>query len=89
MQLVAQHSGKCAEGRNNGSPSVRNQIRQWTCSGGSNQHWSREDMVGGYFRLRNVDSNLCMDVVGASTNDGADIQQVACNNTFSQQFCEN
>ncbi len=42
-----------------------------SCNGSTRQQFRMESAGGGYYRIRNVNSNRCMDVAGASTSDGA------------------
>ncbi|MBI1293408.1 hypothetical protein GC175_00435 [bacterium] len=53
----------------------------WDCLGFDNQimNWSGDALIIKY-------SNKCVDVSGASTNNGANIQQWSCNGTGAQNF---
>jgi Ricin-type beta-trefoil lectin domain-like len=82
--LQANHSRKCAIvlddtpqfSQNNGAP-----ISQWTCDLGNplaNFLWHQRPAGGGYFYIVNKASNKCMQVDGASNDDGATISQWDC-----------
>jgi len=58
-------------------------LNVWSCNGGGNQKW---ESVNGAFRTQN---NLCIDVAGGSTADGAPIQIAACSGNAAQQFVLN
>ena len=57
-----------------------------TCTGTANQRFRPESMGGGFFRLRNELSRLCVDVSGASTADGAAVIEFACGTQINQQW---
>lgn len=57
-----------------------------TCTGTANQRFRPESMGGGFFRMRNELSGLCVDVSGASTADGAAIIEFACGTQTNQQW---
>jgi hypothetical protein len=56
----------------------------WPCHTGDNQRWYLEEVPQGsfvdgiYFLVRSVHSGKCLDVRGASTQDGADVIQWDC-----------
>ncbi len=87
ITLVAQHSGKCLDVAN-ASTANGAAIQQYTCNGSAGQQWTREDMGGGYFRLRSRLSNRCVDVSGASTADGGTLVQWDCHTGSNQQVRE-
>jgi len=43
-------------------------------------------MGSGFFQIRNVKSNKCVDIAGRSTADGASVQQWSCSGGTNQQF---
>src|SRR5690606_30237466 len=55
----------------------------WSCHGGANQRWHyRQDGT-----LRSLtDTGQCLDVAGAKTAAGTDIQVYQCNGSSAQQF---
>jgi hypothetical protein len=55
-------------------------IDQGDCGGGG------DALPNGTYELRAVHSDKCLDVAGAGTGDGANIQQYACNGTNAQRF---
>jgi hypothetical protein len=57
-----------------------------TCDGSTRQQWRFESMGSGYYRVRNVASNKCLDVEGASTAIGARIVQWPCTTANNQQW---
>lgn len=62
---------------------------QATCGTGTSQQWTKEDMGGGYYRLRSRYSGKCADVTGASTSDGTAIIQYTCGTGTNQQWSDN
>ncbi len=42
--------------------------------------------LAGRYTIKSVNSNLCMDVSGAGTGNGVNIQQYGCNKTAAQSF---
>ena len=46
-------------------------VVQWACNGGDNQTWNVEPALDGYSRVIARHSGKCLDVSGASTDDGA------------------
>jgi len=59
---------------------------QWACNGGTNQQWRVQDLGTGYVNVIARHSNKCLDVSGASTADGAQIQQWTCTGGTNQQW---
>ena len=83
--LVGVQSKKCVGVVDNSTASeARFEIR--TCAGIASQRFRPERMFGGFFRMRNELSGLCMDVRGVSQSDGAEIIQFACSNGANQQW---
>ncbi|MET0492956.1 MAG: ThuA domain-containing protein [Actinoplanes sp.] len=61
-------------------------IQTWTYSGGNNQQWQQVAEADGYYHLVNRNSGKCLDVPAASTADGVQLVQYACNGTAAQSF---
>jgi hypothetical protein len=61
-------------------------IQTWTYGGGLNQQWQAVAEAGGYYHFVNRNSGKCLDVPAASTADGVQLVQYACNGTAAQSF---
>ena len=61
-------------------------ILQWPYWGGSNEIWNATQTSDGYYNIIPLNSQKCMDVRGASQNDGAAIQQYTCWNGDDQKW---
>ncbi|GAA0585388.1 RICIN domain-containing protein [Streptomyces crystallinus] len=61
-------------------------IQLWTYGGGANQQWKPVEEAAGTYHFVNRNSGKCLDVPGASTADGARMQQYACNGSTAQSF---
>ncbi|MBL7259399.1 ThuA domain-containing protein [Paractinoplanes lichenicola] len=61
-------------------------IQTWAYGGGANQQWRPVDEGGGYYHYVNRGSGKCLDVPAASTADGVQLVQYACNGTGAQSF---
>jgi hypothetical protein len=61
-------------------------VQLWTYAGGNNQQWQAVEQAGGTYRFVNRHSGKCLDVPGASTGDGVQLQQYTCNGTAAQSF---
>ena len=61
-------------------------IQLWSYSNGLNQQWLPVEEADGAYHLVNRNSGKCLDVPGASTNDGLQLQQYTCNGTAAQSF---
>jgi beta-glucanase (GH16 family) len=61
-------------------------VQLWAYGGGTNQQWLPESMGTGIYRFRARNSNRCLDVPGASTASGLQLQQYDCNGTAAQSF---
>ncbi|MBW3538129.1 RICIN domain-containing protein [Candidatus Parcubacteria bacterium] len=84
-QLVAKHSGKCADvvpNSNNGA-----NIHQWACHTGDNQRFDLKTVAGSYYKYKLVakHSGKCVDV-NPRLDDGAGIYQWACHAGANQTF---
>ena len=61
-------------------------IQLWAYGNGNNQQWQPVEESDGAYHLVNRNSGKCLDVPGASTVDGVQLQQYACNGTAAQSF---
>lgn len=83
--IVGVQSNKCVGVIDSSTASLaRLEIR--TCSGIASQRFRPEAMGGGFFRMRNELSGLCLDVSGASLADGGALIQFACGTGLNQQW---
>jgi polyhydroxybutyrate depolymerase len=82
--IVGVQSNKCVGVVNNSTSVQRIEIR--TCAGIASQRFRPEPVGGGFFRLRNELSGLCMDVSEISLTAGAPVLQFACNTGLNQQW---
>ncbi|WP_125773315.1 RICIN domain-containing protein [Antribacter gilvus] len=80
QSLTARHSGRCADITSaSGSPGA--QLKQWDCNGGGNQKfWFKATSTSGYYNLRPMHSNLCLQE-NANT-----VTQEACGSGTNQQW---
>jgi beta-glucanase (GH16 family) len=65
---------------------VKVQVWSFGGNGGRNQQWRPEWLGGGRWRFRARHSGRCLDVPGASTAAGVQLQQWDCNGTGAQSF---
>jgi hypothetical protein len=85
--LVNQGSGLCMD-ENDWTTVSAAQFQQWSCNGGTNQHYTFVPTAAGsgtYF-IQPMTPDYCLDVSGASTASGAAIIQYPCNYNSNQQF---
>ena len=70
------------------SPNTDNGARvdQYTYNGNAWQQWQFQDAGSGYWRIISRNSGKCLDVVSASTADGAELVQYTCGTGTNQQF---
>jgi beta-glucanase (GH16 family) len=63
-------------------------VQLWSIggNGGSNQQWKPVSLGNGYFKFVARHSGRCLDVPGASTANGVQLQQWDCNGTGAQAF---
>jgi hypothetical protein len=61
-------------------------IQTWTYGGGLNQQWQAVAEGAGSYHFVNRNSGKCLDVPAASTADGVQLVQYACNGTAAQSF---
>lgn len=85
VNLVARHSGKCADVVN-GSTGNGAELVQYTCGTGTNQRFSVVDVGGGYVQLVARHGGRCVDVSNWSTADGIVLAQYTCHVGTNQQF---
>jgi len=89
--VVNLHSNKCLDvtGR---STANGVHIQQWTCNGGTNQEWYPKVVgtfpAGDIYNMVNLNSGKCLDVTGASTANGAIVEQWPCNGGTNQKWFE-
>jgi hypothetical protein len=89
-KLVNRTSGLCLDVPNL-SLTDGVQVQQYTCNGGLNQRWLRvhdtgTNPIAGPVTIVSENSGSCLDVRGASTMDGAAIQQYHCHFGPDQQW---
>jgi len=68
-------------GATNGTP-----IQIWQFGGGTNQQWQPEALGNGFFKFVGRASGRCLDVPGASTANGVQLQLYDCNGTGAQAW---
>ena len=61
-------------------------IQTWQYGGGTNQQWQAVSLGNGYYKFIARNSGLCLDVPGASTSNGVQLQQYTCNGTTAQSW---
>jgi beta-glucanase (GH16 family) len=63
-------------------------VQLWSIggNGGTNQQWKPVSLGNGYFKFVARHSGRCLDVPGASTANGVQLQQWDCNGTAAQAF---
>lgn len=57
-----------------------------SCSKGAGQQFKFEDLGNGYFRIRNPNSNKCLDDWNFSTANGSEIRIYTCTGNSNQSF---
>ncbi|MFJ8024567.1 RICIN domain-containing protein [Streptomyces sp. NPDC096311] len=76
-ELVNVKSGKCLQ--ISGASTADGAVAvQSTCTGASQQLWTKAAVIGGYVTCANVNSGKCLEVAGASTANGAALDQSRC-----------
>jgi endoglucanase len=70
---------------NNGTASG-SLIQLWTYAGNPNEEWMAVSLGNGYYKFVGQGSGLCLDVPGASTANGVQLQIYTCNGTAAQAF---
>jgi hypothetical protein len=71
--------GEQIDSRSAGAP-----VWQVTCNSQASQVFRPESSSTGGYRLRNANSNLCLDIANASRSPGAGIVQQACSTSTTQ-----
>ena len=61
-------------------------IQTWSYGGGTNQQWQPVSLGNGYYKLVARNSGKCLDVPGASTASGLQLQQYTCNSSAAQAW---
>jgi hypothetical protein len=61
-------------------------IQLWNFGGGTNQQWQPVSLGNGTFKLVGRGSGRCLDVPGASTANGVQLQIFDCNGTGAQAW---
>jgi hypothetical protein len=61
-------------------------VQLWGYGGGANQQWKPVSLGGGLWKLVARHSGKCLDVPGASIDQGVVLQQWDCNGTGAQSF---
>ena len=61
-------------------------IQTWTYGGGTNEQWMPVSLGNGYYKFVGVGSGRCLDIPGASTANGVQLQIYDCNGTAAQSF---
>lgn len=74
-------TGNCAVPQSSGAGAA---VIQAACSGVDDRLWRLEFFGGGNFRLRNAQTNLCLDLASVSPNNGIGIAQNACGSSSTQ-----
>lgn len=84
FKLISWVSGKC-ESVAGDSTSPHALINEWEYVGGdAGQQFDLVDAGNGWFNIRNVNSGLMLDVINASTSNGAQIQQYTADGNDAQ-----
>jgi Ricin-type beta-trefoil lectin domain len=68
-------------GTSDGSP-----IQLWSYGGGSNEQWMPVSVGNNWYKFVGVGSLRCLDVPGASTSNGVQLDIYDCNGTAAQSF---
>ena len=61
-------------------------LQLWSYGGGSNQQWQAVSLGNGTYKFVGVGSGRCLDVPGASTANGVQLEIFDCNGTGAQAF---
>jgi hypothetical protein len=89
--LINVYSGKCLDVVGASTADGAN-VQQFRCHLGANQQWKIIPNLGptlepdGTYLIINQNSGKCLDVVGASTADGANVQQYTCHRQANQRW---
>jgi hypothetical protein len=85
VNLVARHSGRCADVVN-GSSANNAEAVQYACGTGFNQQFYLKALGNGYVQVQARHSARCLDVASGGTADGARVIQYACGLGTNQQW---
>ncbi|MEN2740152.1 RICIN domain-containing protein [Microbacterium sp. X-17] len=83
-QIVNVNSGKCLQP--SGSAVAGAVMVQQTCGTGATQLWTISPTIGAYRSIVNTSSNLCLEVYGNSTTNGAATNLWSCNGGANQTW---
>jgi aryl-phospho-beta-D-glucosidase BglC (GH1 family) len=61
-------------------------MQLWTYGGGANEQWMPVSLGGSLYKFVGVGSGRCLDVPGASTSNGVQLQIYDCNGSAAQSF---
>jgi endoglucanase len=64
-------------------------MQLWTYGGGANEQWMPVSLGNGLYKFVGVGSGRCLDVPGASTANGVQLDIYDCNGTAAQSFALN
>jgi len=82
-------NGKCLDVNKNGTAD-RTLVDLFTCNGGKNQQWKLTPITSGPAKgkqeLLGVQSNKCLDIKGASTANGTQLEIFTCNGGINQAW---
>jgi hypothetical protein len=85
QEIRNQHSSACLDDYAfNTQPGA--EVRQWTCTEGSNQLWEVRDLGTGYAEIKNRYSNLCLDNYNFGSTSGSEVRQWTCVGNTAQQW---
>lgn len=79
-KIIAKHSKKVLTVNQN------NNVEQRTDQNSEDQKWMFESVGNGYYKLKSVKNGYCLDVAGAGTANGTNIQVYQENHTTAQLF---
>ncbi|PPF45690.1 MULTISPECIES: RICIN domain-containing protein [unclassified Rathayibacter] len=85
QEIRNQHSSMCLDDFDFGTQPGA-EVRQWSCTEGSNQRWQVTDLGTGYAEIKNTFSNLCLDNFDFGTTPGSEVRQWSCNGSTAQQW---
>ena len=93
FNIINQTSGMCVDVAG-GSTADGANVQQWSCNGNPQQRYqfipttiaAGSKLPMGRYTLVSLNSGKCLDVTGASTADGANVQQYSCNGTGAQAY---
>ena len=90
--IINRNSGKCLDVVNASTADQAN-VQQFICRGTANQRWyvipniiPTTNAPDGTYRIVNMNSGKCLDVVNASIADQANVQQFTCHGTANQRW---